>query len=457
MDGTLWFFSAGAEAAESMPPHRRYLHYAGRFYPERMRAAAVVLEAMKTEPGLRLLIRSLGPPELEKAFTDEARRLGVMDRVHVLQPCSPGRVAAEADHAVANLVLDDVANTYASSRGVLTGKFLELVARRRPVLAVTQPASEMGPILSATKKGRVCTTAADVRGFIRDVDDGTLPAEGDAAEIARYSKASQAAVLAGVLDTIIAHKRPQTDGPDVLHVPGHHEKTTRFKRWARGMNRTIVIKADLSPPVGRLASHVSLNTICSFEAFFLLFLMAGRYKGDPRFQWIAERFSLDLTVLFLLLSGVMGLAVLLGRGYRLPRSAAAFTMAGGALFGYMSLALLWTPGDVYAHTKALHIGILNHMDDGRHVADNRHKAAPGRAVSNSVRALRGVAGCGKRTGTQSKRRRIGGGAGRTLSRTGTRDRTGGTDRPGLWAVPWRETRLPERPPSPLRPPSRSCS
>ena len=154
----------------------------------------------------------------------EARRLGVMNRVHILQPCSPAQVAAEADHAVANLVLDDVADTYASSRGVLTGKFLELVARRRPVLAVTQPASEMGPILAATKKGRVCTTVADVRGFLRDVDNDALPSEGDAVAIARYSKASQAAILAGVLDAVIGRRHPIVDEPCVLHGRGSRKK-----------------------------------------------------------------------------------------------------------------------------------------------------------------------------------------------------------------------------------------
>ena len=216
--------AAGREETNAAPPRGRYLYYAGRFYPERMRAATVVLEALALEPDLRLLVRSLGPPELEKAFSDEARRLGVMNRVHVLQPCSPGRVAAEADRAVANLVLDDVADTHASSRGVLTGKFLELVARDRPVLAVTQPASEMGPILTATKKGRICTTAADVRGLLRDVNNSALAAEGDAAEIARYSKASQAAVLAGVLDAAIARRHPMADEPCVLHVPRPHKK-----------------------------------------------------------------------------------------------------------------------------------------------------------------------------------------------------------------------------------------
>ncbi|MBN2293389.1 MAG: O-antigen ligase family protein [Pirellulales bacterium] len=124
------------------------------------------------------------------------------------------------------------------------------------------------------------------------------------------------------------------------------------------MSQAIVIKNDLSIAAGRGGARLSLATFFSFEALFLLFLMAGRYKGDPRFQWIADRFSLDLTAVFLAASGAVGLVVLLGRGYRLPRGAGGFMTAAAALFGYMTLSLLWTPGDAYAHTKALHIGIL---------------------------------------------------------------------------------------------------
>ena len=221
-------FTSGEET-DCVSPRGRYLHYAGRFYPERMQAASVVLETVALEADLKLLVRSLGPPDLEKAFLDEARRLGVMNRIHVLQPCSPALVAAEADRAVANLVLDDVADTYESSRGVLTGKFLELVARKRPVLAVTQPDSEMGPILSATKKGRVCTTVADVRGFLRDIDAGLQPAEGDAAQIDRYSKASQAAVLANLLDSLIERENPTATGPFVFRGP-----RSRYKQRPSG-------------------------------------------------------------------------------------------------------------------------------------------------------------------------------------------------------------------------------
>ncbi len=124
------------------------------------------------------------------------------------------------------------------------------------------------------------------------------------------------------------------------------------------MSQAVVLKTDLSTTVGRRSTRLSLATFCSFEAMFLLFLMAGRYKGDPRFQWIAERFSLDLTAMFLAVSGAAGLVVLFGRGYRLPRGAGSFITAAAALFGYMMLALMWTPGDAYAHVKALHIGVL---------------------------------------------------------------------------------------------------
>ena len=124
------------------------------------------------------------------------------------------------------------------------------------------------------------------------------------------------------------------------------------------MSQTIVVKSDLSTTGAGWAARVSPAAFCSFEAMFLLFLMAGRYKGDPRFQWIAERFSLDLTVMFLAVSGAAGLVVLLGRGYRLSRGAGGFMAAGAALFGYMIMAMLWSPGDVYAYAKALHIGVL---------------------------------------------------------------------------------------------------
>ncbi|MBN2291661.1 MAG: hypothetical protein JXM70_04505, partial [Pirellulales bacterium] len=77
----------------------QYLYYAGRFCREQMQAASLILRALVTEPDMQLRVRSLGPPELEDAFSSEARRLGVADRVHVLPPCSPSKVAAEADRA----------------------------------------------------------------------------------------------------------------------------------------------------------------------------------------------------------------------------------------------------------------------------------------------------------------------------------------------------------------------
>ncbi|NLE36682.1 MAG: glycosyltransferase family 4 protein, partial [Pirellulaceae bacterium] len=150
-------------ANATTPP---YLYYAGRWYPERVRAASVVLAAMAGRPELHWLIRSLGPTSAEIGITAEAKALGVADRVHFRSPCDAGRVASEAHQALANLVLDDPDCRDRWSRGTLTGKFLELVAAKRPVLAVTRPDSDMAPILQSTRKGEVCSDAAAIGRFL---------------------------------------------------------------------------------------------------------------------------------------------------------------------------------------------------------------------------------------------------------------------------------------------------
>ena len=101
-----------------------------------------------------------------------------------------------------------------------------------------------------------------------------------------------------------------------------------------------------------------VSTFVSFEALFVLFLTAGRYKADPRFQWIAEWISIDLTALFLLLSVAAAGMVVLGRQYRFPAGLPAFLLLTSLLFGYAFLSRLWTPGAQYAATKSLHIAVL---------------------------------------------------------------------------------------------------
>lgn len=96
-------------------------------------------------------------------------------------------------------------------------------------------------------------------------------------------------------------------------------------------------------------------TLFSFEAVFVLYLFAGRFKEDPRFAWI----PVDLTALFFALSIVIGFFILLRRKFRLTSSTLLII---GAMLGFISwsvASLAWTPGRIYANEKAFYMVTLN--------------------------------------------------------------------------------------------------
>jgi hypothetical protein len=179
-----------------------YLYYAGRWYPERARAARLVLDALVARPGLRWVIRSLGPESAEQEIREEATRRGLSDRVELLAPCDAAQVHRESQASLANLVLDDVTCRERWSRGTLTGKFLEIVATGPAVLAVTRPDSDMGPILQATGKGRVCSNAQEIGDLVSRLERDGKAYSGNWREIGRFSKENQAAVLCRLFDRL---------------------------------------------------------------------------------------------------------------------------------------------------------------------------------------------------------------------------------------------------------------
>jgi O-antigen ligase len=138
------------------------------------------------------------------------------------------------------------------------------------------------------------------------------------------------------------------------------ESNHRFTFLAEGlMSATASIAHEPTlPAAARRADPWIVTTLLSLETLFVLFLMAGRYKADPRFAWITEWTSLDITALTFGASGLAALLVILRRGYRLPAAAPAVLFGAGALFGYAVLSMAWTPGAVYAQSKALHVGVL---------------------------------------------------------------------------------------------------
>ncbi len=94
--------------------------------------------------------------------------------------------------------------------------------------------------------------------------------------------------------------------------------------------------------------------VFSFECALLLMLFAGIYKADPRFAWL----PVDPTALFFGLSVIAGIHVALRRGLRARQAALALVWLAAAFAGWALLSLLWTPGHIYAYSKALYTATL---------------------------------------------------------------------------------------------------
>lgn len=85
----------------------------------------------------------------------------------------------------------------------------------------------------------------------------------------------------------------------------------------------------------------------SFEALFVLFLFAGRYKADPRFAF----FPMDPTLLFLTLSIAVGLLLLFQEKLYVP---GVYALGVWVVFlVYMWLGLIWTEGRGYGREKLM--------------------------------------------------------------------------------------------------------
>jgi O-antigen ligase len=124
------------------------------------------------------------------------------------------------------------------------------------------------------------------------------------------------------------------------------------------MSTTPAVQHDHVVIDARRADPRFVAALLSFEMLFMLFLMAGRYKADPRFQWITEWTSIDLTALLFGGCGLAATVIILGKKHRLSAASPAFLLAAAAFFGYVVLSVLWTPGGAYARSKLLHVGVL---------------------------------------------------------------------------------------------------
>lgn len=195
---------AAMEEADAPAP---YLFYPGTLHFFETDAMCPVLDALQRCPWLEWRIRSMGPTERERWIEEAARHRGVGERVHILPAAAADLVDGEAARSFANLVFDTLRTDTLTSRGNLHGKFLRFLPLDAPILAVTRPDSDIGPILAETGKGRLCSTGDQAVEFLECVRRDPSPWRGRPDRVARYSKEVQARKLAQLFDDIVRPSR----------------------------------------------------------------------------------------------------------------------------------------------------------------------------------------------------------------------------------------------------------
>lgn len=179
-----------------------YIYYAGRFYEHRMEAIYILLQSLQTLD-IIFVIRSLGPGKLNKKIIYMAEKLGVIDKVRILPPENESIIHAEQQNAVINLVVEDMSTTYTSKKGVLTGKFLQLLTYSAPILAIARKDSEIGHILCKTERGALHSSIVGVEQFIISILKEPSSYHLQTDQIIAYSKKSQARNLVEVFNSVL--------------------------------------------------------------------------------------------------------------------------------------------------------------------------------------------------------------------------------------------------------------
>lgn len=182
--------------------NKPYIFYAGRFYHHSIAAIFLLLDSIKDED-LELVIRSLGPYDLEQEIINYARSKGVLSKLRILPPVEASIISKERESSILNLVIEDLNTTYESNKGVLTGKLMQLLTCKPPVLAIARKDSEIGDVLFRSKRGILATTAEEIKVFIRNVqaENTSYPIDLEAIDV--YSKKFQASNLVKLMNNII--------------------------------------------------------------------------------------------------------------------------------------------------------------------------------------------------------------------------------------------------------------
>lgn len=176
-----------------------YIYYAGRFYQHQMESVFLLIDSLAAQDCL-LIIRSLGPTDLEDIISTYARKKQMIEKVKILPPVKPDVIAKEQSNATINLVIEDLDYTFDEKRGVLTGKLLQLLTYSPPILAIARHDSEIGKVLEQSKKGILVSTPREIQVFLEKVLVKGARYDTDFHLINRYSKEEQAKKMIKIMN-----------------------------------------------------------------------------------------------------------------------------------------------------------------------------------------------------------------------------------------------------------------
>lgn len=193
---------------ENSDKKEKYIYYAGSFYPHRMDSIKLLIMCLdELDEKVKLIIRSLGPVDLEMEIKEFAKIEGKSKLVNVLPSCDPHVVKAEEEGAILNVIFEDMNKNNEWSRGTLTGKFLQLLKQNKPILTIARSDSEIGEILLDTEKGELCSTTDEIISYINRILKNPNTCPGNVEKINQYSKKFQSQKMCDFLDRLILESR----------------------------------------------------------------------------------------------------------------------------------------------------------------------------------------------------------------------------------------------------------
>ena len=152
----------------------KYLYYAGSLYEHRLDSMLLLVQALKEinqHKDIELLVRSIGPRELDIKAMKLIKELGMDDMCKILPAASEDVVRKEQKAAYANVLLGCLDSNNEALLTTIPGKTFELINEVQPVLAVGAKSSEIGDILKDSMKGCMCDTIEDIVSFFDKSDE----------------------------------------------------------------------------------------------------------------------------------------------------------------------------------------------------------------------------------------------------------------------------------------------